>query len=79
VLRLILGEGLLLATIGIAIGLGGAALATRAVAGMLFGVGPFDLVSFAGISVLLLAVAAIACALPAWRAMRVDPLTALRN
>jgi putative ABC transport system permease protein len=79
VLRLVLSEGLLLAAVGIGIGLGGAALATRAVAGMLFGVGPFDLVSFAGISVLLLVVAAIACALPAWRAMRVDPLTALRN
>ena len=79
VLGLILGEGLFLAAIGIAIGLAGAALATRAVSGMLFGVGPFDLASFAGISALLLAVAAIACALPAWRALRVDPLTALRQ
>ena len=79
VLRLILREGLTLAALGITVGLIGAVLATRAVSGMLFGVGPFDVASFAGISALMLVAAALACAVPAWRAMRVDPLSALRQ
>ena len=79
-LRLILGEGLALAAIGI---VHRASSARRSPARgdrrMLFGVGPFDPVSFGGIAALLLAVAALACAFPAWRAMRIDPLTALRQ
>jgi ABC-type antimicrobial peptide transport system permease subunit len=59
--------------------LAGAALAARAVSGMLFGVGPFDVVSFAGIAALLLVVAGLACVVPAWRAMRIEPLSALRQ
>ena len=79
IIRLIFGEGLTLAALGIAIGLAGAALATRAVSSMLFGVGPFDAVSFGGISVLLIVVALMACAVPAVRALRIDPLSALRQ
>ncbi len=79
VLRLVLGEGLVLAGSGIAIGLAGAWLVGQAVAGMLFGVGPMDPVSFVGISLLLTVVAVAACAVPAIRAMRIDPLVALRH
>ena len=80
VMRLIIGEGLLLAAIGIGIGLVGAVFSARAVSGMLYGIGPFDLASFAGISgAPARGGATLACALPAWRAMRVDPLKALRQ
>jgi putative ABC transport system permease protein len=78
VMRLVVGEGLLLAAIGIGIGLVGAVFSARVVSGMLYGIGPFDLASFAGIPALLLGVAVLSCAIPAWRAMRVDPLMALR-
>jgi putative ABC transport system permease protein len=79
VLRLVFSEGLSLVGIGIGVGLGAAALAARAISGLLFGIGPFDLISFAGVALLLALVAAVACVLPAWRAMRIDPLRALRQ
>jgi putative ABC transport system permease protein len=79
VLRLVLGEGLLLAGTGIGIGLAGAWLVGQAVASMLFGIGPMDPLSFVGISLLLTIVAIAACAVPAVRAMRIDPLLALRH
>jgi ABC-type antimicrobial peptide transport system permease subunit len=79
VLRLVLGEGLLLAGSGIAIGLAGAWLVGQAVSSMLFGIGPMDPLSFIGISLLLTVVAIAACAMPAIRAMRIDPLVALRH
>jgi putative ABC transport system permease protein len=78
-MSMILGEGVRLAAIGIAVGLAVAIVAAKAVSGMLFGVGPFDPVSFVGIAGLLTLVAIIACAAPAYRAMRVDPLVALRQ
>jgi len=79
VLRLVFSEGLSLVGIGIGVGLGAAALAARAISGLLFGIGPFDVISFAGVAALLALVAAVACVLPAWRAMRIDPLRALRQ
>ena len=79
ILRLVLRQGLVLAAIGIAVGLVGAVFAARAIANMLFGVSPFDPVTFAGIALALTMVAALACYLPARRATRVDPLTALRQ
>jgi putative ABC transport system permease protein len=79
VLSLILGKGLLLTTIGISLGLGGAALVTRLLQGLLFGVTPLDPQTFVGVSLLFALVAAFACYLPARRASRVDALLALRS
>ena len=79
VLRLILGQGIGLTLIGIAIGLGAAFLLTRAIKSFLFGVSPTDPLTFLAISVLLLLTALIASLIPARRATKVDPLVALRN
>jgi predicted permease len=78
VMRLVLGRGLQLASIGSAIGLCGAVATTRLIKSWLFGVSPTDLATLAAISVLLLGVALVACWIPARRATRVDPMVALR-
>jgi putative ABC transport system permease protein len=78
VLRLVLGEAAALAAAGIAIGLAGAFAATRLIHSLLFGVTSTDAVTFAGISVLLAVTALVASYVPARRAMRVDPMIALR-
>jgi predicted permease len=78
VLRMVLGTGMTLVAIGIAAGLAGALALSRTVTSMLFDVTPFDPVSYAATVLLLLAVAAVACYLPARRAMAVDPLESLR-
>ena len=78
VLRLILGEGMGMAAIGIAIGLAGALALTRSLSGFLYGVTPSDPVTFAAVALLLTGVAAGACYVPARRATRVDPLVALQ-
>jgi predicted permease len=78
VLLLILKEGMLLVTIGIAVGLFAASLATRLLASFIFGVSTTDAITFAGIPVILAAVALLACLLPARRATKVDPIVALR-
>ena len=77
--RLVLGEGLRLAVTGAAIGTLGAIAAGRVLRGLLFGVQPLDPVALAGAAVLLALVAALACYLPARRAMRLDPLVVLRD
>jgi ABC-type lipoprotein release transport system permease subunit len=64
--------------LGVAIGLGGAAVASRALVTMLFGVSRLDLGAHLGVVGMLLAVAAGACWVPAWRASRVDPAVTLR-
>jgi putative ABC transport system permease protein len=79
VLRMIIGGGMKLAAIGVAVGVAGALALANLVASMLYGVTPFDPASYAGTAGVLLAVAALACWLPARRAMRVDPLVALRQ
>jgi putative ABC transport system permease protein len=76
--RLVLGEGLRLAGLGAGIGLAGAAAAMRLLGGLLFGVHPLDPVSLLAAALLLVAVSALACALPARRAARVDPVVMLR-
>jgi putative ABC transport system permease protein len=77
-LRAIVQEGAYLGLVGVAVGLAASFGLTRLIAGFLFGVGATDPLTFAGVSVLLFGVTLIACLVPAWRAMRVDPLVALR-
>lgn len=79
VLQLILQGGLRLVLTGIALGLAGAFLLTRLLRGLLYGITAHDPLAFAGNAALLLAVATAACLLPALRATRVDPMTALRS
>ena len=79
VLRLVLMDGLGSAGIGLALGLAGGLLTTRFIESVLYGVRPLDPVVFAAVPALLLAVAGAACLLPAWRALHLDPATALRN
>ena len=78
VLALVVREGMLLAALGIAVGLGGAFAASRLLASLLYGVTPTDPTTFVSVALLLGAVAFLACWLPARRAARVDPLVALR-
>jgi len=79
VLRLVMREGLLLSGIGVVIGLGGALALTRLMRTSLYGVSTSDPLTFTGVALLLVAVAIIGCFVPAYRAMRVDPLIALRH
>jgi predicted permease len=79
IFRLVVGQGMLLALIGLLIGLPLALGVGRAVAGLLYGVSPNDLSTYATVAFLLAAVAFAACYIPARRAMRVDPMVALRN
>jgi len=79
VLFQILGEGLKLALIGAAIGLGAAFGLTRLMTSLLYGVSPTDPLTFAAVAVLLVAVALAACYIPARRAAAVDPMIALRH
>lgn len=78
VFKMVIGQGMMLALIGIAIGLVGAFALTRFMASMLFGVTATDPVTFAVIAILLTAVALIACYLPGRRATKVDPVISLR-
>ncbi|HJQ32445.1 MAG TPA: ABC transporter permease [Pyrinomonadaceae bacterium] len=79
VLRLVLGQGVRLALVGIVLGLLGAFALTRVLAGLLVGIGTTDPVTFVGVPVLLVVIALLACYVPARRAARVDPLLALRH
>jgi putative ABC transport system permease protein len=78
VLRLILRNGVTLAILGIAIGIGGAIALTRFMKALLFGVTATDLATFVFVSIGLFIVAVVACLIPARRATKVDPLVALR-
>jgi putative ABC transport system permease protein len=78
VLLLVLKQGLLLTIAGVILGLAAAFALTRLLSGLLFGVAAVDVTTFATISLLLVVVSLLACYLPARRAMRIDPLTALR-
>jgi ABC-type antimicrobial peptide transport system permease subunit len=78
VLRMVLGEGAMMALVGAAIGLVAALGLTRLMASMLFDVSTHDPLSFAGVAGLLILVALSACYIPARRATKVDPIVALR-
>ena len=79
ILEMVLRQGLGLALGGAAVGLVGAVIAAHLMAGLLYGVRPTDPLTFVGVTLVLTVVALAACYLPARRAMRVDPLVALRN
>ena len=78
ILKLIIGNGMALALIGVVAGLAGAFAVTRLMAGLLFGVTATDAVTFMTVSIGLIAVALLACYIPARRATKVSPLVALR-
>ena len=78
VLKLMIGKGMALALIGVTAGLAGSFALTRLLAGMLFGVSATDAVTFVAVPLGLIAVALLACYIPARRATKVDPLVALR-
>jgi putative ABC transport system permease protein len=79
VLKLVIGQGLILTLTGLALGLAGALALTRLMAGLLYGVSATDPATFATIALLLTSVALLASYIPARRAMKIDPLMALRN
>jgi putative ABC transport system permease protein len=77
-MRLVVGQGLRLALVGVGLGLAGAFALTRFLSSLLFGVTSTDPASYAGVVSLLLGIVFLACYIPARRAMRVDPMVALR-
>ena len=79
ILRMVVRQGLGLAIAGAAVGLVCALIVSHLMAGLLYGVRPTDPVTFVGVALLLIGVALLACYIPAQRAIRVDPLVALRH
>ena len=79
VLRMVVRQGMTMTLIGLALGLVGIVAMSRVLAGMLYGVSPTDPLTFTGVSIVLLAVALLACLIPARRATRVDPIVALKT
>jgi ABC-type antimicrobial peptide transport system permease subunit len=75
---MILRQGLVLTIAGIGVGVAGAYALTRLLGTLLYGVKPTDPATFAAVSVVMAAVAMLACLVPVWRATRVDPMVALR-
>ena len=78
-MRLVVRRGILLAAVGAIIGIGASMAVTRLMVSVLFSVKPNDPATIAGVFVLLVVVALAACLIPARRAMRIDPMVALRE
>jgi ABC-type antimicrobial peptide transport system permease subunit len=76
--RMVVGQAVMLAAIGVAVGVGGSLTLTHVIQGMLFGVNAADPVAYLAVSALLVAIAALAAYVPARRAARVSPSVALR-
>ncbi len=79
ILKLVVKQGMILVSAGVGVGLFVSLWLTRYLASMLYEVKPADPLTYAAVAVLLIGVAVLACLLPAWRAARVDPMTALRS
>ena len=79
VIRMVLGRGLLVTVLGLAVGIGGSLMLTKVTGRMMFGIRPAPPPIYAAVSLILLAVALAACWIPARRALKVDPLAALRH
>ena len=79
VIGLVIKEGVILACVGLALGLAGAYFVERTMQGMLFGIGRFDLSAIAAVGLILLATALLACYLPAQRAASTEPMAVLRS
>jgi putative ABC transport system permease protein len=79
VVSLVLGQGMRLVALGAVIGLVGALGLTRLMTSLLYGISPEDPTTLVGAAVFLAGISLLACAIPAWRATRVDPVTALRS
>jgi ABC-type antimicrobial peptide transport system permease subunit len=79
ILQMVLRQGLGLALAGAAVGLVGAVVVSHLMTGLLYGVRPTDPLTFTGVALLLIAVALLACYVPARRATKVDPMIALRE
>ena len=79
ILGMVVGQGMTLTAVGVAIGIAGAVAATRALAAMLFDISRLDPVTYVAVTALLVLTAFAAAAVPAWRAVRVDPATTLRT
>jgi ABC-type antimicrobial peptide transport system permease subunit len=79
IVRMVVSHGMVLALCGVGVGLLAALVLTRTASSLLFGVAPFDAVTFAGIPLLLVGVTSLASYIPARRATRIDPIAALRG
>jgi putative ABC transport system permease protein len=79
VARMVVGQGMTVVVVGLFIGLAAAVATTRLMSSLLFDVGAADPATFTGVTALMVTVALLACAVPAWRATRVQPATVLRN
>src|SRR5688500_8826596 len=79
ILKLVLGQGLVLIAIGLAAGVAGAVILTRTLSGLVYGVGTLDPVTFIAVPAILSVIALLACIVPARRAASVDPITTLRQ
>jgi ABC-type antimicrobial peptide transport system permease subunit len=78
IIRMVMGEGVILTGIGVVLGVGGALALARFLDSLLYGVQPADPATLGGVAIVLSVVALIACLVPVTRALRIDPMAALR-